>query len=151
MAIGDILLVPSSSATDGDIRLSTGSVSDVLYLGYDTKFSGAKFKLESTGSLTSGVSWKLWDGSNWTTAQSISETVTNLKNFGSTTEGIVYWATASTWVPNDVNGEYYYWVRVESNRTSGTDIPPVISYIGVDSTLYPVAVAVGYSFGYILD
>lgn len=147
---GDIQLIQSSSTTDGDIQLTTASVSDVIYLGYNEKFNAAVVKVQTTGSYSSGVAWKYWNGSSWANVTLLSETVTNLSRFGSTTEGVVYWATSSTWTQNEVNSDYYYWIRVESKATSGTDTPAVITYIGVTSSAAPTPVAVGYAFGYIL-
>lgn len=147
---GDIQLIQSSSTNDGDIRLTTASVSDVIYLGYNEKFNAAVVKVQTTGSYSSGMAWKYWNGSDWTDVTLLSETITNLSKFGSTTEGVVYWATSSNWTQNDVNGDYYYWVKVESKATSGQDTTAVITYIGVTSSANPTPLAVGYSFGYIL-
>lgn len=145
---GDIQLIQSSSITDGDIQLTTASVSDVIYLGYNEKFNAAVVKVQTTGSYSNGVAWKYWNGSSWANVSLLSETVTNLSKFGSTTEGVVYWATSSAWTKNDVNSDYYYWIRVESKATSGKDTPATITYIGVTSSAAPVAR--GYAFGYIL-
>lgn len=147
---GDIELFMSASSTDGDIALSTEPASDLLYLGNDTVFGGVTVKVASTGSLPNGVSWEYWNGLEWCTFCCVTSSVANLDNFGSTTEGTVSWNVPCDWQQSDVYGEYYYWVRVESNTVSGTDTAPVISYIGINASASTVSVGKPYAFGYVL-
>ena len=113
---------------------------DYMYLGYSSKFGGAKIEFHTRGSNYT-LKFEYWSAAGWVELTSLTNQLTdNTSSFVS--DGTITWTIPTTWIPNTVNGEYLYFIRISSSTVPVTVaqfyylIPytSVIAILGMSST-----------------
>lgn len=98
--------------------VSSPSVGDAFYIGYNGIFTGLYIDVATVGSSMSAA-WQYWNGSAWTTLTTTSDGT----NTGEQS-GTVAWAVPSDWAETTIDSAYTgYFIRLELTATAYTTLP----------------------------
>ncbi len=95
------------------------TISDVLYIGHGSTYSGAAVVLATPANTSVLPTFEYWSGAAWTSFSPIDGTN------GFTVSGNISWTISnlSGWATTAVNGTTKYWIRVTRTKASVTTKP----------------------------
>jgi hypothetical protein len=101
-----------NDAGAGDVQILPNPLSqnDAFYFGASATFEDIKITISQAGDYDGTLSWQYWDGSSWSNLSSVTDGTTGFEAAAGTYT--VTWTLPTDWETTAVNGQTYYWVRV---------------------------------------